>query len=213
MFYLLPMSFKKFAIAGALGCAAAFANMPAQAACLTSNAQNNCVTYDTTGGTTQAILTYTDVNLFQNNNWQITASTATVANFSNWEYGSNGTTWNSFNPGFVTSGAFQAGTIFNTLSTPSAPAGNPFYIRVTLSNTATLNAPYQFLVRTNKNSYTNSNGLLDDDASNNFSSNTRTFSRVDDPATAATPGPLPLMGAAAAFGYSRKIRKAIRTAG
>jgi len=207
------MSFKKFAIAGALGCAAAFASMPAQAACLTSNAQNNCVTYDTTGGTTRAILEYTDVNLAQNNYWQITASTSTVANLSNWEYGSNGTNWTSFDPGFATSGVFQAGSIFGTGSTPSAPAGNPFYIRVVLSNTATLNASYQFLVRTNNNSITNINGLLDDDSANNFSSLTRSFTRVNDPSTAATPGPLPLMGAAAAFGYSRKIRKAIRSAG
>ena len=211
------MTFKKIIMAGALGCSAVsasvFASMPAQAACLTSNAQNNCTTYDTTGGTTRAILEYTDVNLSQNNNWQITASTATVANFSNWEYGSNGTTWTSFNPGFVTSGAFQAGSIFNTGSTPSAPAGNPFFIRVTLSNTATLNAGYQFLVRTNSNGLTNANGLLDDDAANNFSGLTRSFTRVNDPSTAATPGPLPLMGAAAAFGYSRKIRKAIRAAG
>jgi hypothetical protein len=211
------MTFKKFIMAGALGCSAVsgsvFASMPAQAACLTFNAQNNCTTYDTTGGTTRAILEYTDVNLSQNNNWQITASTATVANFSDWEYGSNGTTWTSFNPGFATSGAFQAGSIFNTGSIPSAPAGNPFYIRVKLSNTATLNAGYQFIVRTNSNGLTNANGLLDDDASNNFSGLTRSFTRVDDPSTAATPGPLPLMGAAAAFGYSRKIRKAIRAAG
>ena len=55
--------------------------------------------------------------------------------------------------------------------------------------------------------------LADDFTCNNPSLLSRSFTRVDDPATAATPGPLPLMGAAAAFGYSRKIRKAIRTAG
>ena len=204
-------------MAGALGCAAAtagvFVSMPAQAACLTTNLQNNCVTYDTTGGTTKAILEYTDVNLQQNNFWQLTGTTATIANFSDWEYGSNGTTWSSFNPGFVTSGAFQAGSIFTTATSPVAPAGNPFYIRVTLSNTASLNDGFQFIVRTNGNNFTNVSGLLDDDATNNFSGLTRTFTRVNDPATAATPGPLPLMGAAAAFGYSRKIRKAIRSAG
>ena len=211
------MTFQKFIMAGALGCAAAtagvFVSMPAQAACLTTNLQNNCVTYDTTGGTTKAILEYTDVNLQQNNFWQLTGTTATIANFSDWEYGSNGTTWSSFNPGFVTSGPFQAGSIFTTATSPVAPAGNPFYIRVTLSNTASLNDGFQFIVRTNGNNFTNVSGLLDDDATNNFSGLTRTFTRVNDPATAATPGPLPLMGAAAAFGYSRKIRKAIRSAG
>ena len=83
------MTLKKFIMAGALGCSAVsasvFASMPAQAACLTSNVDNNCVTYNTTGGITKAILTYTDVNLSQNNYWQLTSTNAFVGNFSNWE--------------------------------------------------------------------------------------------------------------------------------
>jgi hypothetical protein len=213
------MSFQKFIMAGALGCAAAtagvFVSMPAQAACLTTNLQNNCVTYDTTGGTTKAILEYTDVNLSQNNFWQLTTNTAAVGNFSDWEYGYNGTSWTSFAPGFVNNiGTAQAGTVWTTSTTPVAPAGSPFYIRVTLSNAATLDLGYQFSIATNSNGFANAAGILADDfAGNNPSLLSRSFTRVNDPATAATPGPLPLMGAAAAFGYSRKIRKAIRSAG
>ena len=212
------MSFKKIVLAGALGCAAAsasaFAIMPAQAACLTTNTDNNCVTYDTAGSPVKAILSYTDVNLQQNNYWQLTTNTPAVGNFSNWEYGSNGTSWTSFAPIFLNfTGTAQVSQVFNTSSSPSAPAGNPFYIRVTLSDTSTLNAQYQFSVATNNNGYNDLSGALANDFSgNNPSLLTRSFTRVPG-SVAGTPGPLPLMGAAAAFGYSRKIRKAIRAVG
>ena len=215
------MTFKKFILAGALGCSAVsasvFASMPAQAACLTTNVENNCVTYNTTGGITKAILAYTDINLSQNNYWQLTSTSAFVGNFSNWEYGSDGTNFTSFTPTFANNiGTAQVSQLFTLvpLTNPAAPAGSPFYIRVQLSNTAPLNSPYQFSIATNNNGYVNAAGALADDfVGNNPSLLSRSFTRVDDPATAATPGPLPLMGAAAAFGYSRKIRKAIRTAG
>lgn len=215
------MAFQKTILSGALSCAAisasAFLAAPVQAACLTSipgsPSDNNCVTYDTTGSPTKATLYYTDTNL-TNPNWQLQGATSTIANFSNWEYGSNGTNWTSFDPGFATNGGFQVGTIFTSSTTPTAPAGNPFYIRVTLSDTATISSAYSFTLYTNNNGDVDGNGLLSNNASNNYSALTRSFTRVADPAPpAGTPGPLPLMGAAAAFGYSRKIRKAIRAIG
>jgi hypothetical protein len=214
------MSLSKFSLAGALGCAAVTASaivvMPAQAACLTTtggtapNIDNNCLTYDTTSSPTKAILRYSDVNLATDSFRQITLNTSVLGNFSDWEFGSNGTTWSSFNPAFTVApnsgGAGQISSIVNAIP------GNPFFLRVTLSNTATLNSLFAFTFLTNSDGATDTNGQL----VTGFglgSSNSRNFTRVNDPATAATPGPLPLMGAAAAFGYSRKIRKAIRTAG
>ena len=218
------MSLKKLSMASALSCAAvaasAFVSMPAQAACLSTTGEtpipnNNCVTYDTTSSPTKATLFYNDTNL-GNNFWQLTGATSTIANFSNWEYGSDGTSWTSFNPSFTPdtgSGNAQRSTIFTTSTTPSAPAGNPFWIRVTLSNTATLSAQYQIALRTNNDGAVDSLGRLDDTGGNLASNLTRNFTRQNDPASAPVPGPLPLLGAAAAFGYSRKIRKAIRAAG
>jgi hypothetical protein len=215
------MSLKKLSMASALSCAAvaasAFVSMPAQAACLSTTGEtptpnNNCLTYDSTSSPTKAILYYQDVNL-GNPYWQLTGATSTIGNFSDWEYGSNGTSWTAFNPGFTASGGVQYGTVFTTSTTPSAPAGNPFYIRVTLSNTATLSAAYQIALRTNNNGDVDGNNRLDDTGANLASNLTRSFTRNADPASAPVPGPLPLLGAAAAFGYSRKIRKAIRAAG
>ncbi|MCX5955774.1 MAG: hypothetical protein NTW51_05045 [Cyanobacteria bacterium] len=218
------MSLKKLSLASALGCASlaasAFVAMPAQAACLSTTGEiptpnNNCVTYDTTSSPTKATLFYNDSNL-GNNFWQLTGGTSTIANFSNWEYGSNGTSWTSFNPSFTAdtvSGTVQRSTIFTPSTTPSAPAKDPFWIRVTLSNTATLNAQYSINLRTNNDGAVDSRGRLDDTSENSASNLSRNFTRQNDPPAAPAPGPLPLFGAAAAFGYSRKIRKAIRAAG
>jgi hypothetical protein len=214
------MTFKKFIMAGALGCSAVsasvFASIPAQAACLTTtggtapNIDNNCVTYDTTSSPTKAILRYTDNNLATDTFRQITLNTSVLGNFSDWEFGSNGTSWTSFNPGFTV--APNTGGNGQISSIVSGVPGNPFFLRVTLSNAASLNSPFAFTFLTNATSSVDSNGQLITGFGAG-SSNSRNFTRQNDPATAATPGPLPLMGAAAAFGYSRKIRKAIRTAG
>lgn len=202
-------------MAGALGCAAAsagvFVSMPAQAACLTTlpgsgGVANNCVTYDTTSSPTSAILRYTDPNL-SNNFWQLNFANINSANFSNWERSTDGTNFTALNPTFGASGVFTSSQVF------TGSPGIPFYLRVKLSDTATLNTLYQFTILTNNNGYTENTRIADDGANNNYAALSRNFTRVDDPVTAATPGPLPLMGAAAAFGYSRKIRKAIRSAG
>jgi len=214
------MSLKKLSLASALGCASvaasAFVGMPAQAACLTTtggtapNIDNNCLTYDTTSSPTRAILRYTDNNLATDTFRQITLNTSVLGNFSNWEFGSNGTTWTSFNPGFTV--APNSGGNGQVSSIVNGVPGNPFFLRVTLSNTATLNTPFAFTFLTNATSDVNSNGQLVTGFGAG-SSNSRGFTRENDPPASPAPGPLPLLGAAAAFGYSRKIRKAIRAAG
>lgn len=220
-FYLIEMSSKKISLAAALGCAAvsatAFLGTSAQAACLTSSLEqpipnNNCVTYNSVGSPVKASLYYNDLNL-GNPYWQLTGATSTIANFSDWEYSRDGINYTAFNPGFTPdtlAGNAQRSTIFDNTTTPSAPAGNPFYLRVTLSDTATLNSSYQIALRTNNDKAVDTLGRLDDTGNNLASNLTRNFTREENP---PVPGPLPLLGAAAAFGYSRKIRKAIRTSG
>jgi len=183
----------------------------AQAAC-TSNTggaipDNNCVTYDNVSAPTVATLYYNDINL-ANNYWQLTSTSTQIANFSNWEYSRNGSSYTSFDPGF-TGATISAGTVFTTTTSPSAPAGNPFYIRVTLSSTVPTGSQYSFALRTNNNNAVDSSGRLDDLGNNNASILSRNFTRQADPPS-NVPGPLPLLGAAAAFRYSRKMRKAIK---
>jgi hypothetical protein len=203
------MTLKELLLAGSFCFAAASANvfvgMPAQAACLSSSTYNNCQTYNTVSSPIRAIVQIPPSSVVDTNGyWQLTGSTSTIGNFSNWEYGSNGTSWTSFDPGFATNGSNQVGTIFTNLTTPPAPAGNPFYIRVTLSDTATLNAQFLFTFLSNSDGSVDDFGRLSIDSENALATSPGRFTRVADP----VPGPLPLVGALAAFGYSRKLRKA-----
>jgi hypothetical protein len=141
---------------------------------------------------------------------QITLNTSVLGNFSNWEFGSNGTSWTSFDPGFTV--APNSGGLGQISSIVNSIPGNLFFLRVTLSNTATLNTPFAFTFLTNATSNVDANGQLVTGFGAG-SANSRSFTRQNDPTPAPVPGPLPLLGAAAAFGYSRKIRKAIRAAG
>ena len=210
------MSFIKFALAGALGCAAvsasAFVSSPAQAACLTTSSVNTCTTYNTTTTPNIQYLTYSEVKLASNTDWQL--STSTPGNYSNWSYSTDNATtpiqnktWNSFTPTWT----FVAGANYSQIFTPNT--SDEFFIKVTLSDTAASNVPYDFTFASNNDGFVDANGNLSVVGVNGYTALSRDAKRVANPATAATPGPLPLLGAAAAFGYSRKIRKAIRAAG
>jgi hypothetical protein len=216
-FIFFQMLTKKFILAGALNCAAAsataFASMPAQAACLTNTGgmapyDNNCVTYNTVGSPVVATLRYSDNNLATDTYSQITLNTADVGKFSSWSWSANGTIWNAFDPMFTvapeTGGLGQVSSIRNTT------LGNPYYLRAILSDTAPLNTTYSFTFLSNATGNTDMMGQLVTGFGAGASLS-RNFTREMDPPPPPAPGPLPLMGAAFAFGYSRKIRKAIRT--
>ena len=209
------MSLKKFVLTAALGCASAsagvFATMPAQAACLTSNGSNTCRTYNTTTTPNIQYLTYSDVKLQTNTDWQL--STGTPGNYSNWSYSTDNATtpiqnktWNSFTPTWTS----VSGTNYSQIFTPNT--SDEFYIKVTLSDTAALNVPYDFTFISNNDGAVDANGNLSVVGVNGFTALSRDAKRVANPSS-GVPGPLPVLGAAAAFGYSRKIRKAIRAIG
>jgi len=186
------------------------ASNPAHATCLTTDPAtapfaNNCTTYNTVGGSNVATLRYTDPNL-SNQYWQLNTANVNAANFSNWQSSTDGTIFTSLTTNFTTTGAFTSSQVFST------SPGNPFYLRVTLSNAATLAQNYSFTILTNNNGYTDSNRLADDGLNNNYAALSRNFTRVADPVppSGAVPGPVPLLGAAAAFRYSRKMRRAIK---
>jgi hypothetical protein len=212
------MSLKNFAVAGAVGLATAsagvFMHMPAaQAACLTTTPEvptpdNNCRTYDNAASPTIATLHFSDTKFSTNSKYQLAGNATTFANFSDWAYSQDGTNFTSFTPTLTNSGGFTLSQVY-TLT----PIGNPYFLRVALSPTATLATDYNFTLYSNSDGAIDSDGILKNNAGNNdYTALTRTFKRVGD-STAPVPGPLPLVGAFAAFSYSRKIRSAIRKAG
>jgi hypothetical protein len=212
-----PMFTKKLILAGALSCAAAsatvLASMPAQAVCLTTTPggppfDNNCVTYNTVGSPVTATLHYSDNNLATDTYSQITLNTVDVGKFSGWSWSTNATTWTPFDPMFTV--APNTGGNGQISAIKTGTLANPYYLRATLSNTAPLNTPYSFTFLSNATGNTDSFGQLITGFGAGASMS-RNFTRQMDPPPPAAPGPLPLMGAAFAFGYSRKIRKAIRT--
>ena len=212
------MFFKNFALAGALGLATAsagfFMHMPAaQAACLTTTPEtptpdNNCRTYDNVASPTIATLHFSDTKFSTNNYYQIAGNATTFSNFSNWSYSQDGTNFTPFTPTLTSSGGFTLSQVYSL-----NPIGNPFFLKVTLNPAAPPNTNYNFTLYSNNDGNFDSNGILNNNAGNNdYTALTRTFARVDDSA-APVPGALPVLGAFAAFSYSRKIRKAIRKAG
>jgi hypothetical protein len=69
--------------------------------------------------------------------------------------------------------------------------------------------------------YTTANGLGDNDVQGVYASGSSIYAATDgglsiaqqsDPTPSAVPGPLPLFGAASAFGFSRKLRRRLRAA-
>ena len=212
------MLLKQLSLASALGCAAvaasAFVSMPAHAACLTTtggtapNIDNNCVTYNNVSLPTVATVHFQDTKLAANGNWQLVGNDITFSNLSNWQYSQDGATFTSFTPTVTIISGFARSEIFTNL----VPIGNPFFLRVTLSPTATLNAYTDFSLFSNSNGAVDGDGILRSNATNGFTAMTRSFQRQSDPPVPPVPGPLPLLGAAAAFGHSRRIRKAIRAA-
>jgi hypothetical protein len=69
--------------------------------------------------------------------------------------------------------------------------------------------------------YTTANGLGDNNVRGVYASGSTIYAATDgglsiaqqsDPTPSAVPGPLPLFGAASAFGFSRKLRRRLRAA-
>ena len=215
---------KKLSIAGLVVAAAASSAFlldvtPAKAACSDApSAGQNCSTFNPTSSSNLEGFGFTDSNWIQNNTLTgirftadesihggLSGSTMTFTpdpmSITNIAYSFNGTDW--LTDGINTSVTMPSGSgqSVNAVTT-SQVFGSPnwsgnFRVRFTVPSLTTSNAG-QLAVRVSSNGAggTNTQTRL-------FTSTTLT------PPAAGTPGPLPLLGAGAAFGFSRSMRRRI----
>jgi hypothetical protein len=197
----------------------------AKAACLTSDLigfGTDCVTFEA-GQSATAKVFFSDANLQPpgaNPNFQIgfSSSLGTAITLSNlsWSSSQNGTyaplLTGSFTSGINSNYSYSGIQTTNAANSP-VPTGSPFWVKYDIP--AGLASGTQVSIQLRSNADTSSTGgVLNAGGS---TPNAVVLSRVNTavvtppPITGeAAPGPLPLLGAGAAFGVSRRLRRRIR---
>jgi len=211
---------KKLSIAGLVVAAAAssafaFGAAPANAACTTvgPGTGQNCTVFDPTSSTNLEGFGYTDQNFILNDiltsirfgtqdgasdlNFTPTPITITGIAYSV----DNGANWST--TGIDTSISLSSGGLSSNILTggnvdTGVAWGSNFRVRFTVPSLTTSNAG-QLSVR------------VSSDGAAGAQSQTRLFTSTVTPGTPSSgvPGPLPLLGAGAAFGFSRSMRRRI----
>ena len=202
---------------GAAASAPIFFQTPAQAACTTvgSGIGQNCTVFDPTSSTNLEGFGYTDAAFVQNNVIEnirfgtqdgasdlvftptpitITGIAYSIDNGSNWLTGGINTSISLPSGGL--SSNILSGSPINT-----GPAwGSNFRVRFTVPTLTTSNGA-QLSVRVTSN------------GAGSLNTQTRLFTSTVTPSTGTPiPGPLPILGAGTAFGFSRTLRKRIKAA-
>jgi hypothetical protein len=207
---------KKLSIAGFLVTAAAssafvFSPAPSKAACLSTSSVTTCATFDNTGSAFQGVndKAYTDTQFVANNqldqikfthNGGFTAGLPIILN--DIEY-FNGTTWTTAGLSATTYNVTSTSALLATNLLTSSQTFNQslFQLRYTIaanpSLTGVTGAAFESFARNSNSGAT-------------IQSQTRTHELVVTPPT-GTPSPLPIFGASAAFGFSRRLRKQIKS--
>lgn len=229
---------KKFSIAGLVVAAAAssafaFGAAPARAACVTAGPQisQNCLTFDSAAtSTTLTAFGFSDLGwidgtsltnlrfsanstvLGSTDDWTFTPDPITISNIEysfGWTGNAGTTTWTQIGlkskSVSLASGSTSVNAITGTNSAGSiakgSAFGNTFAVRFTVPTTTSSNNG-QIGVRV---------GNTGAPAGNQTQTRLYTATTSSPPAT-GTPGPLPLIGAGAAFGFSRRLRSRVRIA-
>ncbi len=213
----LNNTMKKIILASAFATAAAasiFVSSPVKAACLTTSAGNNCATFNGVGNSDVVYNAFTD-GVFSTNakitdiSFDLVGITGafpiTLSNlkYSFDNFATAGTTFNSGS--YTATGAGIGPDILGGIvNAPGGVIGTNFAVSFTIpAGTYTPTTGTRFL-RINVGSNNAADTLPQ--------TQTRSSTPVASPSTAQTPGPLPLVGAAAAFGFSRKLRRRISVA-
>lgn len=210
-----------------LAALAAVAAPGAKAACFSGDLiglGTDCSKFEA-GLTATAKVFFTSPNLQSPNGnlyWQLggsvsSADPVTLTNLQ-WSNSQNG----SYSP--LLAGSLSLGTnsvasysvIQGPTSTGNAPVptGSPFWIQYTIPAGLVAGTSVNVQLLSNNDINLDTNGNLSNTGSNGFYSDTRTnLSAIPpDPSTDPAPGPLPLLGAGAAFGVSRRLRRRIKAA-
>lgn len=177
---------------------------------------NNCLTFDQTGTTTPTF-TYVDANLNSNGFWQLTSNYGAITQFNISTKGLTNIAWTPVGGAFVSQ-------VFTPASNPSAPILSPVSFTFEIPDgLVPIGGDYDLQLSSNNNDQRvamTGDLVLDGNLATNPNGNTYSVSRasirVDDPVipppTDAVPGPLPLLGAGAAFGFSRRLRSRVNAA-
>jgi hypothetical protein len=212
---------KKLSIAGLVVAAAssafAFGAAPAKAACLTASSTTNCATFtQTTGPSAVEDFMYNDGDFIGNNTlteikFYQNGFTGLPITLTNIAYsingGANWLTDNLSSTSYTVTSAYTSdGPAHNLLTSPVGPptytATTAFRLRFTIPDSPILSPA------NNTKNITSYVANVTQPGNNTPQTQTRTH-RLNDPVSAAVPGPLPLFGAGAAFAFSRSMRRRI----
>jgi hypothetical protein len=188
-----------------------FFQAPAQAGCLTSSAGTNCLTFNQSSASSVIDRAFTDSDFIANTQlddirfYQNGFTGGLPITLTNIAYsidgGANWSTTNLSSTSYTISSTFTDETNSTNLLTSSVVAAqNNIQLRFTIPTTPTLAPAGRRIVSFLANSGTSPQ------------TQSRTHTLADIPPSVPTPGPLPLLGAGAAFGFSRRLRSRLRTA-
>jgi len=204
------LSIAGLVVAAAASSAITFGVAPANSACLTSAAGNNCATFDGSSASNALFNGFTDATFAAN--VKITDISFDAVNITGdfpialtgleYSFDNFSTPGTAFNLGTYTISAAGTGPdlLGGVVFAPGGQIGDNFAVRATLPAgiyTPTSGARF---IRINIGSNNSVDTLPQ--------SQTRLSTPVETPT--GTPSPLPLLGAGAAFGYSRRLRKQIK---
>lgn len=200
---------------------------------------NTCDTFNNTGTTTATLLftdpglnsdQYLQIGFGSTNLGSTATNPSLPSGFSvtNIEYSIDNINFSPFGPGSASQAiSNNNGSTFTALYTPSfqlpSPlpgSGTTLYVRYTLPSTITTNGQViGVYLRSNINGATNASPTQDSANTNLLSSSSgdgggvttrsNTLDLTTPPPASDVPGPVPLMGGAAAFGFSRRLRRRI----
>jgi hypothetical protein len=184
--------------------AAAFAAQPARALCLTSQAGNDCVTFNPSSSSS-VLQTYTSLNLPTNTDFQLGFRSSNGVSYaiSNIRYSLDNSTFTTLGTGSSTTTAtFNYGSI---ISGTAGSMSNPFYIAYDLPAGIPDGVVIDSSFLANAGG-AQSGGVLSSTSGNGF----LTIERPSTATAISVPGPLPILGAAAAFSQARRLRSKTR---
>jgi len=177
-----------------------------QAACLTTVAENSCATFDSSTPS-NVIQRFQTQNLSSNQFFQLSLLTNSGITYTitDLAWSKDGSSFTDFNPISLNLNANGSRSYTDIVNYGSA-IGIPLYLRYTLPAGVTPGAIIEGTLIANNNG-SNSGGILSDSL-NNYQIVNRDSVAVS--GGIAAPAPLPILGAAGFFAYSRQLRRRIR---
>ena len=178
----------------------------AHGACLTTVAENNCATFDASTPST-ATQTFTSANLQTNRYFQLALLTTGGVSYTitGLSYSNDNITFTNFSPTSLNLNANGTSSYTNIVDN-GTNLSLPFYLRYTLPTGVAPGSVIQGTLIANDNG-SNAGGILSDSL-NNYQIINRDSVSVS--VSSAVPAPLPVLGAAGFFAYSRQLRRRIR---